>query len=432
MLCEENHYSCGFSYIRQYWCKLEILKKCCFGIAAYQSGVRCINSTDVTQNDAGDFTRGGILPKYDPRFFGSRRRRSFNSRRRYVSSRRRYVRSRRRYLSSRRRYLSSRRRYTRRRRSFTRRRRSLTRRRRVSRRRRSFTRRRRTMTRRRRTSRRRRTARRRRRVTRRRRRVSRRRRRVMRRRRTARRRRIFVRRRRRFSRRRTSCKTGSGKCKSPNPAYKIIWKAEGNNNPKSIYFSRRAHVPPGGSGLTIGRGYDMKERSKEEAYNDLIKAGVPKEQAEKLSGGAKLQGNAAKNYLEKNLKGIVISEKAQEKLFNIAVEEKVKDAKRIFTKPDVVNAYGKADWNKLNPAIKGTVVDMLYRGDYKPSTRKFLQKAIVDNDLKKFTEIMSNERVWDKYGVPPDRFKRRKEFLENAVKEQKKEEKRRKGQIPRL
>lgn len=44
----------------------------------------------------------------------------------------------------------------------------------------------------------------------------------------------------------------------------------------------------------------MKERSETEVYNDLIKAGVPKEQARKLSKGAILEGNKAKNYVKVN------------------------------------------------------------------------------------------------------------------------------------
>ncbi|XP_057314038.1 uncharacterized protein LOC130655318 isoform X2 [Hydractinia symbiolongicarpus] len=206
------------------------------------------------------------------------------------------------------------------------------------------------------------------------------------------------------------------KLKSPISEFSLTWKAGGNNIPGSRHFSRSAHSFGENSGVTIGRVYDLKNRSKAKAYNDLVSAGVWKKHAKKLSGGVGLKGNAAKKYINNNLKGIVISERAQDNLFKVAVSEEIATAKRIFAKPDVVKAYGKANWNKLNPAIKGIVVDLLFHGDYTDKTRKFLQKAIVDNDLKALTKIMSDEKLWSSYGMTSFRFKRRKQFLKNAVK----------------
>jgi hypothetical protein len=42
----------------------------------------------------------------------------------------------------------------------------------------------------------------------------------------------------------------------------ITFEAEGVENQSSPYHSRYFHVPTPSSGLTIGRGYDMKERTK--------------------------------------------------------------------------------------------------------------------------------------------------------------------------
>jgi hypothetical protein len=41
----------------------------------------------------------------------------------------------------------------------------------------------------------------------------------------------------------------------------FTWAAEGNDNPKSPYYSRVPHWPGEKSGLTIGRGYDIGQRS---------------------------------------------------------------------------------------------------------------------------------------------------------------------------
>jgi hypothetical protein len=77
--------------------------------------------------------------------------------------------------------------------------------------------------------------------------------------------------------------------------------------------------------------------------------------------------------------------------------------------------YGKTDWARLNSAIKDVVVDLRYRGDYTSTTRQKIQRAIAANDLKSFTQLMSDENYWLKQiKVPRDRFLRRKNALVKA------------------
>lgn len=81
----------------------------------------------------------------------------------------------------------------------------------------------------------------------------------------------------------------------------------------------------------------------------------------------------------------------------------------------MVKAYGKTDWARLNSAIKDVVVDLRYRGDYTPRTRRKIQRAIAANDLKKFTVLMSDRNFWvNQIGVPKNRFERRKNYLVRA------------------
>ena len=62
------------------------------------------------------------------------------------------------------------------------------------------------------------------------------------------------------------------------------------------------------------------------------------------------------------------------------------------------------------------VVDLRYRGDYTPGTRRKIQKAIAANDLKEFKKLMSDRDYWVKTrGVPESRFEARKKALEDAV-----------------
>src|SRR5262249_5966083 len=56
------------------------------------------------------------------------------------------------------------------------------------------------------------------------------------------------------------------------------------------------------------------------------------------------------------------------------------------------------------------VVDLRFRGEYTPETRRFLQKHIAKNDLQGFREAMKEEANWPQ--VPRDRFKCRYELLE--------------------
>ncbi|CAB4007938.1 Cytoplasmic dynein 1 heavy chain 1, partial [Paramuricea clavata] len=197
----------------------------------------------------------------------------------------------------------------------------------------------------------------------------------------------------------------------------VTFDSEGNDIPGNIYFSRKPHVPSSASGITIGRGYDLKERKRCPVHKDLLRAGIPANIARIFSRGVGLKGQEAKNYLKKNnLQDYTITHEQQKKLFYIVYDPIAADAERLATKDDVVKKFGKTDWAKLNNAIKEIVIDLRYRGDYTPTTRNKIQRAIVANDLKLFTELMSDENYWrKKIGVPEDRFLRRKNYLSQAM-----------------
>ncbi len=161
----------------------------------------------------------------------------------------------------------------------------------------------------------------------------------------------------------------------------ITWVAEGNNDSKSQFYSRKAHWPQGASGVTIGRGYDMKERTKEEVFSDLTEAGVSVENANLLKEGAGLTQNAAKDFVKsEKIKDIELTEEEQLNLFNIVYAFYESDAKRLCTKGDVVALYGSCNFDKLDQNIKDLIVDLRYRGDYTPNARSIIQKALLTQD----------------------------------------------------
>ena len=56
----------------------------------------------------------------------------------------------------------------------------------------------------------------------------------------------------------------------------ITFDLEGLEKPGSQFHSRKAHHPSANSGVTIGRGYDLKEQTAAQVRKDFNDAGIPK------------------------------------------------------------------------------------------------------------------------------------------------------------
>ena len=191
----------------------------------------------------------------------------------------------------------------------------------------------------------------------------------------------------------------------------MTFNVEGSDNPKSRYFSRRPHWPGGASGVTIGRGYDMKFRTEQSVYLDLTGAGVPKGDAEKLKKGAKLTKTAAKNFCSQN-KGVVISHAAQKELFYIALRQEENVAKSLVRKWTGDSKL----WAKLDPTVRDMTIDLKYRGDLIKSRAVdygFVSKIWKKNDTALLLKVMRDRSKWSK--VPAWRFAERVWFVEDAL-----------------
>lgn len=198
----------------------------------------------------------------------------------------------------------------------------------------------------------------------------------------------------------------------PSVGFMVTWPSEGNEG--GPYHSRILHVPSDESGLTIGRGYDMKCRSPAEILQDLNACDVSLSDSTTISKASSLTGESAKEFIVKNkLEKFEISKLGQRLLFERTYPVIVADVKRICTKSDVVEKYGPCDWDKLNPAIVEILVDLRFRGDYNPTSRTFLQKYVSNNDLEGFVAAMKLASNW--INVPADRFKRRNSYLTEAL-----------------
>lgn len=192
----------------------------------------------------------------------------------------------------------------------------------------------------------------------------------------------------------------------------LTFDAEGQEGGR--YDSRRFHVPSSTSGLTIGRGYDMKLRTKSEVRDDLTAAGVAPAMAALISQAAGMAGARADEFIAENhLENFRVEPETQLALFEIEYARQEADARRLATKPDVTAAYGPTDWEALHPTIREVVVDLRFRGDYTPTTRRFLQVCVAKGDLAAFTQEIGNRENWP--GVPTDRFERRKAICDAAM-----------------
>lgn len=191
----------------------------------------------------------------------------------------------------------------------------------------------------------------------------------------------------------------------------VTFDSEGNEGGR--WHSRTPHVPSNNSGLTIGRGYDMKFRTKESIKEDMLAAGIEEATAEKYAGGAGLSGDSAKAYMKaQNLPEISLE--AQKKLFAITYAQIESSARKICESKEVVAKYGAVNWMTMNDSIKQMVIDLRYRGDYTPRTREKVQPLVVSEDVAGLAKLLSDREFWK--SVPQNRFERRAAFMNEAAK----------------
>jgi hypothetical protein len=194
------------------------------------------------------------------------------------------------------------------------------------------------------------------------------------------------------------------------PRGQITFDVEGNEGGR--WHSRTPHVPSDSSGLTIGRGYDMKFRSTRQITKQLTDAGLSEDAAKLYAGAAGLSGEKAREYMKAN-ELPEITPAQQKALFLITYDEIAEYARKICTSDEVTKQYGPVNWDKLHPVIRDIVIDLRYRGDYTAKTREYVQPLVVKNDLKGLAEVLGDRDKWAK--VPEDRFRRRAAYAQRAV-----------------
>ena len=89
--------------------------------------------------------------------------------------------------------------------------------------------------------------------------------------------------------------------------------------------STKLHHPTKTSGVTIGAGYDMKEKSQDTILEDMSSVEIPQDKTERLSLASGLSGKEATNFVKEN-SDLEITPEQQEKLFTISMSDAFKRA----------------------------------------------------------------------------------------------------------
>lgn len=195
-------------------------------------------------------------------------------------------------------------------------------------------------------------------------------------------------------------------------AGQLTFDAEGMEQ-RGRYFSRNPHVPTDSSGVTLGRGYDMRDKTPAMIQADLLACGLDTTAATLFAKAAGLSGGGGKSFItQHNLSSFEITPGQQKLLFALTYQQMVSDVLRICQKPDLVARYGVTDWAALPAKVRDLVVDLRYRGDYTPSSRERLQPLLVANNSAAIRQLMADETYWcGPEKVPQDRFRRRRDYL---------------------
>ncbi|WP_339802652.1 hypothetical protein [uncultured Marinobacter sp.] len=189
---------------------------------------------------------------------------------------------------------------------------------------------------------------------------------------------------------------------------RLTWEAEGQEGGR--YHSRVLQVPSAASGLRVGRGYDLRLRSRVEASRDLAAAGVESAKALQIAGAVHLQGDAAWQFIiAEDLLDYEISPEVQLRLFELVYRAAADEVQKICARSDMVSSYGPTHWPTLDSRIQDVLVDLYVRGDYTGANSHQVQPPVVANDVAGLAAVMASKTLWS--GVPPERRLRRHGYL---------------------
>lgn len=160
---------------------------------------------------------------------------------------------------------------------------------------------------------------------------------------------------------------------------RFTYDNEGNDS--GLWSSKVLHWPGGSSGVTIGRGYDMKHRTQAQVVRDLTNIGVDRQRAERIAQGASLTRNRARQFVRDNKNQVgEITTHQQIRLFNTTYREYEQTARQAYQR-NASQEEGYTSWSNLSDSIKTIITDMVYHGaayseTYKSASRNSKEELI--------------------------------------------------------
>lgn len=155
--------------------------------------------------------------------------------------------------------------------------------------------------------------------------------------------------------------------------FNYIFSAEGG------YFKITGHThwPKGSSGVTIGPGYDLRHRTKQEVVDVFAQIGVKDDKAAAaIAEGCGKSGADAKAFAESNVKTLVLDEEQKRALLRIVLrpyETKVWQCVRVSVRQSQYDALVSLTYNIGNKSFeKSEVLKRLNQKDYQGACKAFM------------------------------------------------------------
>lgn len=190
------------------------------------------------------------------------------------------------------------------------------------------------------------------------------------------------------------------------PLGQATFESEGEEAPGTAVHTRVLHWPGGESGVTIGRGYDMGNRSAKQIRGELTAAGVPAATAATLSQAAGLKHEDARTFRRQH-RNIELTPAAQWNLYNQEYL-RIADAAQVDI---TVRELSRPPEERIDPATLDRVtaqflVDLRFRGDLDGAWPKLRPHLRDPAALAEVVRTRSNFPGW-----PPERYKHRCRML---------------------
>ncbi|MIG41046.1 hypothetical protein AHW95_24205 [Salmonella enterica subsp. enterica] len=211
------------------------------------------------------------------------------------------------------------------------------------------------------------------------------------------------------------------------PFGQLTFDSEGNDMEDSVYFSRHPHVPNnhgvviGMSGVTFGQGLDFGQQTAS-YINSLFQEmeentkPLPSSLKKWLLGSVGKQGTSALTYCN-NINNEVpegeqlFTRKQQHFLFKAVYRHQYEVTKRVLSNGVDNNGVRiTANLDSFEQDIQDVLVDLTFRGDNSPRTRRYFMSDL-NTSKQAFKDNISNSYWMTNFGVPLARFNARREYL---------------------